>query len=76
MAHAYIFTQWFELGPTFLIYSFFNFKSKGKEFPGSTVGYRSSRVTAVAPVAAAAQVQSLAQEHPQAAGMAKKKNCF
>ena len=43
------------------------------EFPGDSVSQGSSVATAVAWVAAMAQIQSLAPELPQAVGAAKKK---
>ena len=44
-----------------------------KEFCGGIAGYGSGIVTAVAQIAAAAWVHTLAQEIPHAAGVAKKK---
>ena len=46
-------------------------KNWNKEFPGGAVEKGSSGTTAVAQVAAVAQVQSLAQELPHVAGTAK-----
>ena len=62
------------LASTCYCLSFFFYISYHMEFPGGSVGWGSGIVTAVAWVAAVAQVQSLAPERLHAVGVANKKN--